>query len=208
MGLKGLEGFRELCLALSADTPSPGGGAASAAAGAMGSSLLAMVCGLALRKQDIKSKDELLDILHKLERLRDRLIELSEEDAESFEAVMASTRARRAHDDPMTRKDFQEAVKHAADVPMTTAQSCLEALEASGKIAGLALKSTSTDLAVGVLLCDAGLRGAVMNVRVNLKDIDDGEYVKASKEQLDVQVRRGDSALNSVLLKVEQRYGK
>lgn len=174
----------------------------------MGTSLLMMVCGLALRKKDLKSKDDLIDTLNRLERLRDRLIELSEEDAKSFDAVMDSVRARREKDDERTRRDYQVAVKHAADVPMMTAQACLEALEASGRLAELGLKSTSTDLAVGVLLCDAGLRGAVMNVRVNLKDIEDRDYVKASKDLLDVHASRGDAALNSVLLKVEQRYGK
>lgn len=207
MGLKGLEGLREFCRELSTDSPSPGGGCASAAAGAMGASLLVMVCGIALKKKDAKSKDELSSLDGRLEKLRDRLIALSDEDTKSFDFVMDAVRRRRAKDDADSKKAVQDATVHAADVPMETAQACLEVLEISLRVAELGLKSTSSDLAVGVLLANAGLRGALMNVRVNLRDIGDKGYVTTAKEKLEGCVRRGDLALSAVLTKVEERYG-
>ncbi len=206
MGLKSVEGLREFCAELSSDSPSPGGGCASAASGGIGASLLVMVCGIALKKKDARSQ-ELTEAMGRLEGLRDRLLTLADEDARSFDAVMEAIRRRRAKDDEESRKSAQDAIVHAADVPMDSAYACLEVLESSIQVAQLGLKSTSTDLAVGVMLADAGLRGAVMNVRINLRDILDKGYVDASNKALERIVRRGDDALSSVLLKVEERYG-
>ena len=82
MGLKSADGLRDFCLELSEDKPSPGGGAASAAAGAMGASLFIMVCGLTRRKKAYQTYlQELQSLEEELMHLRNDLLMLSAQDA-------------------------------------------------------------------------------------------------------------------------------
>lgn len=72
---------------LSSDTPTPGGGSASALAGALSASLVAMVAGLSSRKNKAKMK-EMEGIRRKGLCIQERLVRAMDEDSKSFEAVL------------------------------------------------------------------------------------------------------------------------
>src|SRR5688572_10592183 len=84
---------RELLAALASPNPTPGGGTAAALAGAMGTSLLVMVAGLAKSKNNTDAeKAALAQARTALEPITGRLTELADADAASFDAVMAAYR--------------------------------------------------------------------------------------------------------------------
>lgn len=200
MGLDTIDELRSFCLELSNDKPSPGGGTASAAAGAMAASLLTMVCEITMRsKKHAKSRPELMNLMSVIIANRDELVALSLEDAQAYDQVVDAAKEKRADSGDSGEKKYQRALRHACEVPQSTAAACLRVLEAAVAVAGLGLRSASSDVGVAIHLARAGLEGAMMNVRINLDGITDLAFVKAAKAKLDVQKKQGDEAASSAL---------
>src|SRR6187401_3209351 len=90
----------QLLAALGSPSPTPGGGTAAAIAGAMGTSLLVMVAGLAKSKNNTDDeKAALAKARAAIEPITSRLTELANADAASFDAVMAAYRLPKATDE-------------------------------------------------------------------------------------------------------------
>ncbi len=185
MGLKSADALKAFCAELSEDRPSPGGGTASAGAGAMAASLLAMVCGVTARnKKHADRADALLGIRADLHALQEKLIENARLDAEAYDAVVLASRQRREDPGEKTESAFQTTLKTAADVPMSTAETCSSVLEAGIRVAEMGARSTWSDIGTALLLAEAGFNGAAMNVRINLDIISDGAYVKTGRDRI------------------------
>lgn len=185
MGLKDVEALKSFCLELSSDQPSPGGGTASAAAGAMSASLLIMVCGVTGRsKRHMDHWQEIKDLKTALIRRRDDLLSLAKEDANAYDALFEASKRQRASDTAENRKEFQASLRRAAEVPVKTAAECCALLEQSAVVAGLQTRSASSDTVVAVMLAEAGFNGASANVEINLRDIADTDFVQSTREGL------------------------
>ena len=206
MGLKTVEELRSFCLELSNDQPSPGGGTASAAAGAMAASLLVMVCEITGRsKKHESSRPELMNLKSGLVVQRDELISLSLEDARAYDLVVGAVRGRKAEPGDASEREYQAALKHASEVPQKTATACLRVLETAIAVAGIGTRSASSDVGVAVLLADAGFEGAAMNVKINLVDISDRSFVKAARGKLAVQMKQAKDAVSKTLAVLAKR---
>ena len=73
---------------LGSDAPAPGGGSASALAGAVGISLTRMVAALTLGKEKYRDQDQLmLEIMQKAEKLQRELLFSIDRDTEAFNGV-------------------------------------------------------------------------------------------------------------------------
>ena len=185
MGLKDVDALRSFCLELSNDQPSPGGGTASAAAGAMSASLLIMVCGMTGRsKRHTDHWQEINDLKTALVRRRDNLLSLAIEDALAYDALFEASKKQRASDTTENREEFQASLRRAAEVPVLTAMECYALLEQSVIVAGLQTRSASSDTVVAVMLAEAGFNGASANVEINLRDIADTDFVQSTRKGL------------------------
>jgi glutamate formiminotransferase/formiminotetrahydrofolate cyclodeaminase len=76
---------------------------------------------------------------------------------------------------------MQEGLKEAVAVPWTTAQDSLAAMRLSRRVIELGNPNSLSDGAVGVQIAYAGVRGALWNVLINLKDIHDAAYVSEKR---------------------------
>lgn len=206
MGLDTVEGLRSFCLELSSDRPSPGGGTASAAAGAMAASLLVMVCDITMRsKKHEGAKPELMTLRSELVERRDELISLSLEDARAYDLLVDATRARKASPGDTSEADYQTVLKHASGLPQKTAIACLRVLETAVAVAGIGTRNASSDVGVAVELAHAGLEGALMNVGINLRAVSDQSFVKVAQEKADIQKRQAAEAVNKAMALLVQR---
>jgi formiminotetrahydrofolate cyclodeaminase len=185
MGLESADQLKEFCLELSSDLPSPGGGTASAAAGAMAASLLIMVCGVTAKsKRHEASKPRLAELQSALERNRDELLGLAREDAEAYDSVVSAVRQRKSEPGSESDKSYQHALRHAADVPMRTSDVCVQVLEKAVDVANVGTKSASSDIGVAWELATAGFRGAKKNVIINLGGLEDKKYADVARRGL------------------------
>src|SRR6188508_3821961 len=90
----------QLLAALGSPSPTPGGGTAAAIAGAMGTSLLVMVAGLAKSKNNTDDeKTALANARAAIEPITSRLTDLADADTAAFDAVMAAYRLPKATDE-------------------------------------------------------------------------------------------------------------
>ncbi|MCL6450176.1 MAG: cyclodeaminase/cyclohydrolase family protein [Acetobacteraceae bacterium] len=168
--LSGLE-WEELLARLASASPAPGGGSASALAGAAGAALAAMVARVAARRAAPGEAGGFDALAREAEGLLQRLCSLVEADARAFGAVMEARRLPRGTpaEEETRRAALARARARAVEVPLETAESCASTLELMARLVRRgAAPSAATDLGVGALLARAGAEGAILNVLVNL----------------------------------------
>jgi formiminotetrahydrofolate cyclodeaminase len=183
--LKSARGLRSFCDELASAQPSPGGGTAAAASGAMAASLLSMVCGITLKSK--KHKDawsKLASLKEEADTLSTLLLRLATDDALAYDTVVVTSRAKRdAPHDRKAKESYDSAVRGAMEVPMATADACVKVLRLSGAVASLGTKSASSDVEVARRLAAAGVDGAIANVLVNLPYCGDVRFAAEAKER-------------------------
>ncbi|HEX7614921.1 MAG TPA: cyclodeaminase/cyclohydrolase family protein [Thermoanaerobaculia bacterium] len=170
---------------LASDAPAPGGGSASAAAGAYGASLLEMVVGLTLGKEKYRASwGDLEPLADRLREARLRLLELVDEDTKAFEAVVAARRLPKESDaDKAARQRAIDAANVlAATVPMQTAFFAHEGLKASSLVLAKGNPNAASDAWVAALLLHGAALGALANVRINLPGVSDPELSRGFRE--------------------------
>lgn len=203
MGLKEVESLRSFCMDLSSDHPSPGGGTASAAAGAMSASLLAMVCGISGRSKKRSSHwPELSDLKVAMSRRRDILISLAQEDARSYDDLFEASRRRKTEGTADSHDVFRKALMEATRIPMRTAEECCAVLEQSTRIADIQTSAASSDTVVAVLLGEAAFHGAAANVEINMKDLADTRFVQETRARLQELAERTRLAAEKTMLRL------
>ena len=191
-----VDGFAE---ALASDAPTPGGGSASALAGALAAGLVAMVARL--------TPGELDDVAAEGDALRDELLALVDEDAAAFDAVMASFRLpKETPGEQAARSEaIQAAYRGAVDPPLRVCTRSARILELALRVAERGNPNAVSDAGVAALLAGAALEGAGLNVRINLGSIKDEGYRAAQEEQLAVAQARGGALRDETLAAVQAK---
>ncbi len=189
--LKGFKGLEAFCKDLASDEPAPGGGSASAAAGAMAASLLSMVCGVTLKSKKHEANWPKLALLRRrADSLAGMLLRAGELDSTAYMALVVRAKAKRADpEDSKAMAAFDEAVRATMEAPAFTAKHCLEVLRLAQDVTALGTKSASSDIEVARLLAAAGVEGAVANVMVNIPYCSDQAYAARAKEAADEALR-------------------
>lgn len=162
---------RELLVRLSTSDPVPGGGSAAALAGAMGASLVSMVAALTVRRAENAEADALArQIGEAAGSLRDELVDLAEQDSDAYQAFVSARRLpRETGEQRVARTEAMgTAILQAAEVPMRTARVASQALELARRIAAIGNRNAVSDAGVAAQLTSAAVRGAILNVRINL----------------------------------------
>jgi glutamate formiminotransferase len=177
---------RPLLDAISAPTPTPGGGSVSALAGALAASLGEMVAAISRnKKSQAQHGDELNIKLRAMRNAASMFSEAIDRDAASYEDVLAAYKLPRNDPRAQQLRDqaIQRATRGAAEVPMQVAEAALVLLEHLGQLQSIAAASMHSDLDVARWIAEAGARGALENVAINLEAITDAGYVRTMRER-------------------------
>lgn len=175
--------FNELLAALRSPEPTPGGGSAAALAGAVGASLLTMVAGLAKPRGTTAEDMARLSAAGALcTALAERMAALIDQDSASYGLVLAAFRQPRGTDDEKTARAtrIEAAMRAATETPLAVMRACGDAIEQAAVVAAFGNPNASSDVQVALELLGAGLRGAKVNVDINLGSIRDNEFVAAA----------------------------
>lgn len=172
---------------LASRASTPGGGSAAAIMGAMGASLVSMVCNLTVGKEKYAAvEDELKEVLEQAEDLRSRLTDMIQADVEVFDRVMASYGMPKSTDGEKAARadEIQSALKAATDVPLECAKASAEVIRLSRSVADNGNLNVISDAGVAVLAGFAALKSAALNVKINIGGIRDKAFVEDRRNQL------------------------
>src|SRR6266567_1587289 len=170
--------------AVAEPTSTPGGGSVSAFAAALAAALGQMVAGLSRKKKSqALHVDKLSEHLDALRREANALTEAIDRDAASYDAVMTAFKLPQGNSAEIAKREetIQTATKGAAEVPLKVAERAVALFERLGQLETIAAASMKSDLKVARLMAEAGARGAIANVEINLDGIADTRYVTAKR---------------------------
>ena len=192
---------------LSADTPVPGGGSAAAYAGAMGAALAAMVARITVKKE---SSEALHAFAEEMDGLRAEFLRFVDEDSAAYARVAAAMKLpRKTEDEKAARQEaIQEALLGASRVPLEVARTARRLLDACERAVESASPMTASDVGVGALMAEAALRGAALNVMINLASIKDPAQVKVLSEDLDRVLEGAEEQRKRITDFVESRIAR
>jgi formiminotetrahydrofolate cyclodeaminase len=198
--------LRDLLAAFRSSDPTPGGGSAAALAGAIGAALLTMVAGLG--RPRAATEDELSRLAaagRRTAQISEELGVLVDRDSEAYEAVMAAYKLPKNTDDEKKQRSarIQEALSKAIETPLDVMRRCAAALGQASLVASFGNANASSDVQVALELLGAGLRGAKLNVEINLEGLKDerrSAEIRAEALQLSQQASEAAVAARSRLL--------
>ncbi|MGH2377366.1 MAG: cyclodeaminase/cyclohydrolase family protein [Candidatus Limnocylindria bacterium] len=191
---------------LSSERPAPGGGSAAAYAGALGAALGAMVMRISAKK----SAAPLADRIRELDDLRADFLRLVDDDSAAFARFAEAVKLPRGTDaeKEARKRRMQVGLLGAARVPLECAKTARRLLDACERSLELASPATVSDIGVGALMAETALRGAALNVMINLASLDDAGQVKALSEELDRALDGSEELRAHVLQFVESRIAR
>ncbi|MGN0735967.1 MAG: cyclodeaminase/cyclohydrolase family protein [Anaerovoracaceae bacterium] len=169
---------------LKSDAPAPGGGSVSALSAAQGVGLVAMVADLTIGKEKYAEYEEVCKAAkEEALQLYSAFVEGIDKDTEAFNKVSAAYKLPKNTDEEKAARSaaIREANVGATEVPFETVKLCLEGLKVTETMVGKSNPNAASDLGVAALNLLAGIRGAWLNVKINLPGIKD-ETLKAEFE--------------------------
>jgi len=195
---------------LASNAPTPGGGAAAAILGAMGSALGEMVGNLTVGKKkyadvEVQVKADLMA----LEQLRPQILQMFALDAHAFDAFGKAGAMPKDTDEQKAQRKFvmQAALKGATESPEKTARQCVDAFKHVAAIAKVGNKHAISDCGVGALSLFAAINAGVLNMRINLPGIDDPDFKARYGKLADLYEAEAKSLLESTLAVVRKAIG-
>jgi formiminotetrahydrofolate cyclodeaminase len=156
---------------LASNAPAPGGGSVASLGGALGAALVSMVCNLTLGKKGYEDvQDDIQDLLARSEALRAELTDLLEADVAAYTGYSKAAKMPRGTDEEKAEraKVMEEALKVATDVPLRIAETAAKVMDLCMPAAEKGNKWAVSDAGVAILMAEAALRSAALNVLINL----------------------------------------
>jgi len=178
----------DLLQAFRSPDPTPGGGSAAALAGALGASLLAMVAGLPKSRAATEEDAERLQAAgRRCAAIAGDLTTLVDRDSEAYDLVVGAYKQPKRTDEEKSARSaaIQQAMRAAIAAPLDVMRACAAAAEQGVVVAALGNPSASSDVRVGFELLGAGLRGAKLNVEINLGSVKDAAYVETVRRDVE-----------------------
>ena len=173
---------------LASSKPAPGGGSVAGLTGALAAALLSMVGNLTIGKKKYEAvQEDITGMVGKSEKLRKDLTDLIEADIAAYTELNQTMKMPRETDEQKAARDkaMDTALKAATNVPMRIAEACAAVMNLCGPFAAKGNTNAISDVGVAVLLAEAGLRSAALNVLINLGYLKDDAFIKQAHEELD-----------------------
>ena len=190
---------------LSSKEPVPGGGGASALAGALGNALGQMVANLTIgKKKYALVEDEIKELAERMKGIQGQFSALADQDAKVFAplakcySLPSGTEEEKAY-----KAEVMEArLLDASLVPMEIMEKASEMLEIMDILADKGSRMAVSDVGVGVQFIRTALLGAVMNVYINTKSMKNREKAEELNEKAERMIKEGTEAADRIYQKV------
>lgn len=160
--------------------PTPGGGAIAALTAATGAALAEMVANLTFGKKGYEAvQTEMEELQAKAEAIRNRMLELSQADADVFNIFMkALGLPKNTNEEKAIRTAaIQQAYKDAAMVPFEIGELANQIFDLAELASRKGNQNLITDGIIAAINARAAVKSAFLNVRINLSGIKDESFV-------------------------------
>lgn len=160
--------------------PTPGGGAIAALTAATGAALAEMVANLTFGKKGYEAVQTEMEVLQaKAEEIRNRMLELSQADADVFNIFMKALGLPKNTDEEKAIRTvaIQQAYKDAAMVPFEIGELANQIFDLAELASRKGNQNLITDGIIAAINARAAVKSAFLNVRINLSGIKDESFV-------------------------------
>lgn len=170
----------EFVAATASKEPTPGGGAIAALTAATGAALAEMVANLTFGKKGYEEvQSEMEELQAKAEAIRNRMLELSQADADVFNIFMNALGLPKNTDEEKATRSaaIQQAYKDAAMVPFEIGELAYQIFDLADLASRKGNQNLITDGIIAAINARAAVKAAFLNVRINLSGIKDESFV-------------------------------
>ena len=191
---------------LASKAPVPGGGGASAIAGALSAALSSMVCNLTIGKKNFAAVEEdIKNILSDMNKHMESFIKLSDKDAEVFYPLSQAYgfKPQNEEEKSLHEANMEKLLFDAAMVPLDIMKEANSMLNSIDFLAKKGSKLAISDAGVAVGLLRSAVCGAMMNVVINVKYMKDRDIAQRlldeASEILEDTMNKSDIIYREVL---------
>ncbi|MBQ3091202.1 MAG: cyclodeaminase/cyclohydrolase family protein [Clostridia bacterium] len=192
---------------VASDAPAPGGGSASALCGAQGAGLATMVAGLTIgKKKYAEFNDACVEIRDNGTPLVEALKAQIDKDTDAFNLVSAAFKMPKETDED--KKARSAAIQHgtlvSTEVPFETMTLALDALRNAKKLLNGFNTNAASDLGVAALDLLACVKGAWLNVLINIGSLKDTEKAEMFRTQGLAVVKEAEEIAGEIYGEIEK----
>ncbi|MBU1062214.1 MAG: cyclodeaminase/cyclohydrolase family protein [Candidatus Omnitrophica bacterium] len=184
---------------LAAKLPAPGGGSASGLSGALGTALLEMVCNFTAGKEKYKDvEQDILQHLDSLNNIRREFILLIDEDVKAYTHICSAFKSK-------DKKIIDKALKDGYYISLKVCELSKRALGIAMDLPEKGNANLLTDVGCGAELLKATFNSGVFNAEINLKGIEDKDFVSKEKTLLDTLKKEIEVLYKDAVTKTKKR---
>ena len=170
---------------LKSDAPAPGGGSVSALSGAQGLALMLMVADLTLTKEKYLAEHDLCQKVKEAGLpLYQSLSEAMDRDTDAYNMVFAAYKLPKETDEEKATRSqaIREANLVATQVPFEVMNQAYEGLKLVSQLVNHSNSNAASDLGVAASCLETAVKGAWLNVSINLSGVKDPDKAKHFEE--------------------------
>lgn len=196
---------------VAANTPVPGGGSVSALVGALGASTASMTANFTLGKERFKRvESQIREILARCKNSREEFLRLMEEDIYAYNGVTEAYALPQSTEEEWEARSsaIQNALEIATRVPLKVMKIALDMLVNINELVKISNPNLITDAGVAGVLSHAALKGAMLNVEINLSSMKKEEVVCSVKRDVKTIVDKAQILSDAIMEKVNETMNK
>lgn len=186
---------------LAGKDPVPGGGGASALAGAIGTALGNMVGSLTVGKKKYADvEDDILALNEGAKAIEARLLDLVERDAEVFAPLAA------AYKNPDDKEEMERCLLDATMIPMEIMRECCKAIELLQAYSQKGSKMALSDAGAGAAILSGALKAASLNVFINTASLADNAQAAAFNREANAMLKEYCALADEIFASVKASF--
>lgn len=186
---------------MSSDYGALGGGGASALSGSIGAALTAMVGALTIGREKYADDQALAEAaIKRCNEMKAAFLAVMERDTAAFDTVTTVLAMPKDTAEERTARSgrLQAALKGCTETPLEMMRLCIETLELAKGLLHHSNQNAVSDLGCAALQLGASVRGAWLNVLINLDGIDDKAFAAEYRAQAETLLTKAQTVSEEI----------
>lgn len=180
---------------LSSKNSTPGGGSAAALTGALNAAIISFIAKLTIGKEEYKKVEtETKEILAESEELKREMLIMIDQDSEILSQILNNYKE---NDQNKIKKTCQNAVEFSMDM----AKKAVRLMRLTLEISEIGNRMLASDFEVAAYIGDAAVGSAIANIKINLQNLEDGEYKENVKKEY-LKLKKESSKLKKEIIEI------